>query len=52
MTTADGAEYEFRGMMDGWQAAIAGALTVRGHEVHAVHDGITVMPQVTGREGR
>lgn len=52
VTTADGLEYEFRGMMDGWQATIAGALTVRGHEVHAVHDVITVMPQVTGGEGR
>jgi len=51
VTTADGAEYEFRGMMDGWQAAIAGALTVRGREVHAVRDAITVMPQVTGGEG-
>ena len=51
VTTADGAEYEFRGMMDGWQAAIAGALTVRGREVHAVRDAITVMPQVMGGEG-
>ena len=47
VTTADGAEYEFRGMMAGWQAAIAGALTVRGHQVHAARDVITVMPQVT-----
>jgi len=51
VTTADGAEYEFRGMMDGWQAAIAGALTVRGREVHAVRDAITVMPQVMSGEG-
>src|SRR5207249_10874500 len=36
VTTADGAEYEFRGMMAGWQADIADALTVRGREVHAV----------------
>ena len=51
VTTADGVEYEFRGMMNGWQAAIAGALTVRGREVHAVRDVITVMPQVMGGEG-
>lgn len=51
VTTADGAEYEFRGMMAGWQAAIADALTVRGREVHVVRDVITVMPQVTGGEG-
>jgi hypothetical protein len=51
VTTADGAEYEFRGMMNGWQAAIAGALTVRGREVHPVHDKITVIPQVMGGEG-
>jgi hypothetical protein len=51
VTTADGAEYEFRGMLAGWQAAIAGALTLRGREVHAVHDVITVMPQVMGGEG-
>ena len=51
VTTADGAEYEFRGMMAGWQAAIADALTVRGREVHAVRDVITVRPQVRGGEG-
>ena len=51
VTTADGAEYEFRGMMAGWPAAIAGALTVRGHEVQAERDVITVMPQVMGGEG-
>jgi hypothetical protein len=51
VTTADGAEYEFRGMMAGWQDAIAGALTVRGHEVQAECDVITVMPQVMGGEG-
>jgi hypothetical protein len=51
VTTADGAEYEFRGMMAGWQAAIADALTVRGREVHVVRDVITVMPQVMGGEG-
>jgi hypothetical protein len=38
-------------MMAGWQAAIADALTVRGREVHAGRDVITVMPQVMGGEG-
>jgi hypothetical protein len=38
-------------MMAGWPAAIADALTVRGHEVHAMGDVITVMPQVMGGEG-
>ena len=47
VTTADGAEYEFRGMMDGWQAAIAGALTVRGRDVHVTPQGIAVTPQAT-----
>jgi hypothetical protein len=51
VTTADGAEHEFRGMIAGWQAAIADALTLRGREVHAVRDTITVMPQVMGGEG-
>ena len=32
-------------------ADIADALTVRGREVHAVRDVITVMPQVMGGEG-
>ena len=45
VTTADGAEYEFRGRMDGWQAALAGALTVRGRDVHVTPQGITVTPQ-------
>jgi hypothetical protein len=51
VTTADAAEYEFRGRMDGWQAALAGALTVRGREVYGVNDAITVMPRVSAEEG-
>lgn len=47
VTTADGAEYEFRGRMDGWQAALAGALTVRGRDVYVTPQGITVTPQGT-----
>ncbi len=47
VTTADGAEYEFRGRMDGWQAALAGVLTVRGRDVHVMPQGITVTPRAT-----
>jgi hypothetical protein len=42
VTTADGTEYEFRGWMNGWQAALGDALTVRGCDVHATPQGITV----------
>ena len=45
VTTADGTEHEFRGRMAGWQAALADALTVRGRDVHAMPQGITVTPQ-------
>jgi hypothetical protein len=45
VTTADGAEYEFRGRMDGWDAALAGALTMRGRDVQVTPQGITVTPQ-------
>ena len=44
VTTADGAEYEFRGRMDGWQAALAGALTVRNRDAHVTPQGIIVTP--------
>ena len=39
-------EYEFRGRMDGRQAALASVLTVRGRDVHVTLQGITVTPQV------
>jgi hypothetical protein len=45
VATADGSEYEFRGKMDGWQAALAGALTVRGCDVHVTPEGILVTPR-------
>ena len=41
VTTADGTEYEFRGRLDGWHAALADALTVRGRDVHITPEGIT-----------
>ena len=44
VTTADGSQYEFRGKMDGWQAALAGALTVRGRDVHITSQGFAVTP--------
>lgn len=47
VTTADGSEYEFRGKMDGWQAALAGALTVRGRDVQVTPQGVTVTPRPT-----
>ena len=45
VTTADGTEYEFRGMLNGWQAALADTLTVRGRDVQVTPQGITVTPQ-------
>jgi hypothetical protein len=48
VTTADGAEYEFRGRMNGW---LAGALTVRGRNVHLTPQGITVIPRATPESG-
>jgi hypothetical protein len=47
VTTADGSEYEFRGKMDGWQTAVAGALTLRGRDVHVTPQGVTVIPGPT-----
>ena len=48
VTTADGAGYEFRGRMNGWQA---GALAVRGRDVHVTPQGITVIPRATPESG-
>lgn len=44
VTTADGTEHRFRGRLAGWQAALAGALTVSGRDVHVTPRGITVTP--------
>lgn len=44
VTTADGTEHEFRGRLGGWQAALAGVLTLRGRDVHDTPQGITVTP--------
>jgi len=45
VTTVDGAEHEFRGMLNGWPAALADTLTVRGRDVQVTPQGITVTPQ-------
>jgi len=47
VTTADGSEYEFRGKMDGWQATLADALTVRGRDVQVTPEGVAVTPRPT-----
>jgi hypothetical protein len=44
VTTADAAEYEFRGRMDGWQAALAGALTVQGRDIPVTGYGHPSLP--------
>jgi hypothetical protein len=51
VTTADGAGYEFRGRMNGWQAGLAGVLAVRGRDVHVTPQGITVIPRATPEPG-
>ena len=45
VTTVDGAEHEFRGMLNGWPAALADTLTVRRRDVQVTPQGITVTPQ-------
>ena len=50
VTTADGAEYEFIGLLKGWQAELATALTVHGHEILITPETITVMPWATSGE--
>jgi hypothetical protein len=42
VTTADGTEHQFRGRLAGWQAALTGALTIRGYDVQDTPQGITV----------
>ncbi len=50
VTTADGVEYGFHGIMEKWQAHLARALTARGRQVHTVPEGITVALHVAGEE--
>jgi hypothetical protein len=44
VTTVDGTEYRFNGLMEQWQSRLADALTARGREVHVESETITVMP--------
>jgi hypothetical protein len=46
VTTTDGTVHQFRGRLDGWQAALAGVLTVSGRDVHVTPQGITVTPEL------
>jgi hypothetical protein len=47
VTTADGKEYEFRGVLEKWQDRLARALTARGRQIYTVPDGIAVTPRIT-----
>ena len=44
VTTADGTEYTFDGLMEQWHAHLVKALTARGREIHVEPETITVMP--------
>ena len=44
VTTADGTEYKFDGLMEQWHDRLARALTAHGREVHIAPETITVMP--------
>lgn len=45
VTTADGTEHAFRGMLNGWQGTLADTLTMRGRDVQVTPQGITVTTQ-------
>jgi hypothetical protein len=47
VTTADGTEYRFDGLMEQWHDHLAKALTAHGREVHVAAGTITVMPRAT-----
>ena len=51
VTTTDGTEYAFRGLMDRWHTHLAQALTAHGREIHTEPENITVMPWATLEEG-
>jgi hypothetical protein len=50
VTTADGTEYKFDGLMDQWHDHLARALTAHGREVYIAPETITVMPWATSGE--
>jgi hypothetical protein len=50
VTTADGTEYTFNGLMEQWHDHLAKALSAHGREVYAEAETITVMPCITSGE--
>jgi hypothetical protein len=50
VTTADGTEYKFDGLMEQWHDHLARALTAHGCEVYVAPGTITVMPWATSGE--
>jgi hypothetical protein len=50
VTTADGTEYRFDGLMEQWQHHLAKALTAHGREVYTEAETITVLPWATSGE--
>src|SRR6266516_358921 len=50
VTTTDGTEYRFGGMMDQWRDHLAKALSAHGREVYVEAETITVMPCITPGE--
>ena len=50
VTTADGTEYKFDGLMEQWQDHLARALTAHGRQVCIAPGTITVMPWATSGE--
>ena len=47
VTTADGTEYKFDGLMEQWRAHLVTVLTARGREIHVESETVTVMPWAT-----
>jgi len=47
VTTVDGTQYKFDGLMEQWRDHFARALAARGREVHVAPETITVMPWAT-----
>jgi len=51
VTTADGTEYKFDGLMEQWHTHLVTALTARGREVRATPAGLAVTPRALGGAG-
>jgi hypothetical protein len=50
VTTTDGSEYRFGGVMQQWRDHLAKALSAHGREVYVEAETITVMPCITPGE--